>query len=78
MTSINYYFIIEEVEPGVQGLRARYWSDYSGEWWDGFARMACQKINGDQYDYAFVPVRILDYLLAPTEWVMAVGTTGIY
>jgi len=73
MTNNNF---VEEVEMGSVGLRARYWSDFIGEWWDSFCRMACQQINGSNYDYAMVPVLILDYLTAPTEWVMASGKGG--
>ena len=37
--------------------------------------MACQK-DDQSYNYAMVPVLILDYCKAPTEWVMAPGIAG--
>ena len=57
------------------GLIGRYWTDYSGDWWQGFVRMACQK-DDQSYNYAMVPVLILDYCKAPIEWVMAPGIAG--
>ena len=65
------------MEVGVFGLRGRYWTDYSGEWWEGFVRMACQRTNTEEYDFAHVPILVMDYFKAPTEWVMAQGTGGL-
>lgn len=42
-----------------------------------FAVVACQKLNGVDYDIAHVPLLVMEYLWSPTEWVMADGTAGI-
>ena len=68
--------ILEQVELGVDGLHGRYWTDYHGDWWDRFVRMACQQPNSDKYEYASVPLLVLDYMNAPTEWVQTSGTAG--
>lgn len=60
----------------MKGLRARFWTDYSGDWWLRFVQMAKQKDGTSQYEYASVPILVLDYLFAPTEWVMATGEYG--
>ena len=37
--------------------------------------MACQ--DGDEsFDYACVPILVVDYLFAPTQWIMANGDGG--
>ena len=73
---MNNLYFIEEVEFGVKGLRARFWTDFSGDWWLRFVQMAKQKDGTNKYEYASVPILVLDYLYAPTEWVMATGEYG--
>ena len=69
-------FILGEVETGVLGLFARYWSDHAGDWWLRFVQMACQQDGDEAYDYASVPILVDDYLKAPTQWIMANGNGG--
>jgi len=70
--------ILDEIEVGHLGLRARFWTDHSGDWWLRFVQMACQHDGGDDYDYATVPILVIDYLHAPTEWILANGTGGMF
>ena len=78
MTNISdLNLFLEEVEVGVMGLKAQWWSDHSGDWWLRFIRMACQDGN-DSFDYACVPILVMDYLFAPTQWVMANGDGGMF
>ena len=42
-----------------------------------FSVVACQRLNGHNYDVAHVPLLVMEYLWAPTEWVMADGPAGI-
>ena len=75
LTKKKFICILEEVEIGVRGLKGQFWSDHSGDWWLRFVRMACQT-DGDKYDYACIPILVMDYLFAPTEWIMANGDGG--
>ena len=68
--------ILDEVETGVLGLRARFWTDHAGDYWLRFVQMACQRDGSQQYDYASVPILVNDYINAPTHWIMANGNGG--
>ena len=67
---------LEEVELGVPSLKPQFWTDNGENWVLRFVRMACEKADGSSYEYAFVPIFVTDYLVAPTEWVQASGTGG--
>ena len=68
---------LEQIEPGVDGLRPRFWTERSGEWWMSFVSMAWKNENGDRIDFAIIPINPSEYVLAPTEWVKAESTLGI-
>ena len=73
---ISKLWFLDEVEIGVRGLRARFWTDHVGDWYIRFVQMACQQDGTERYDYASVPILVNDYLHAPTQWVMANGNGG--
>ena len=58
-------------------MRPQFWSTRNGEWYSYFVGMACQRLSGIGHDIAHVPVLPMEYLWAPTEWVMADGPAGI-
>ena len=66
----------EEVEQGVLGLRPQFWSMRNGEWYHHFVGVACLRLSGNGHDIAHVPLLPMEYLWAPTEWIMADGPAG--
>ena len=71
--------ILEQIEPGRDGLRPRFWCERpsDGEWWMGFVSLAWKRENGDQIDFAVIPINPMEYILAPIEWPKADGNMGI-
>ena len=42
----------------------------------GFVSMAWKRADGEQVDFAVIPINPFEYILAPTEWIKAENNLG--